>query len=104
MFIVWRGFGWLVPIVVLGSFSLIDIAVNSIYGEGFYALNEWPKITAVIVNSLLLAMLGYWLNFKSKQVYIDPETGEEHKSPSHTFFFIPVEFWAVIVPVLFFLI
>ncbi|MZR63111.1 hypothetical protein [Alcanivorax sp. DP30] len=102
MLVIWRGFGWLIPVIVFGAFLLSQIALNSIYGEGFYKANEWPKIVAIVFISLLIASLGYFLNYKKRQVTIDEESGKKKKSPAHSLFFIPVEAWAVIIPVLFF--
>ncbi|MFO6425233.1 hypothetical protein [Motilimonas sp. KMU-193] len=102
MLIVWRGYGWLIPIIVFGGFLSSQAVLNSIYGEGFYKANDWPKLAAIGVSSLLVAALGYWFNYKKRQVFIDPETGNKKKSPSHTLFFIPVEAWALIIPVAFF--
>ncbi len=102
MLVIWRGFGWLIPVIVFGIFLLSQIALNSIYGEGYYKANEWPKIVAIVSSSLLIASLGYLLNYKKRQVIIDEESGKKKKSPAHSLFFIPVEVWAVIIPVLFF--
>ncbi len=102
MLVIWRGFGWLIPVIVFGTFLLSQIALNSIYGEGFYKANEWPKIVVIVFSSLLIASLGYLLNYKKRQVIIDEESGKKKKSPAHSLFFIPVEAWAVIIPVLFF--
>lgn len=102
MLVICRGFGWLIPVIVFGAFLLSQIALNSIYGEGFYKSNEWPKIAAVVASSLLIASLGYFLNYKKRQVFVDEESGEKKKAPAHSLFFIPIEAWAVIIPVLFF--
>jgi hypothetical protein len=102
MLVIWRGFGWLIPVIVFGSFLLSQVALNSIYGEGFYKANEWPKIAAIAVSSLLIASLGYFLNYKKRQVVVDADTGKKKKSPAHSLFFIPIEVWAVIIPVFFF--
>jgi hypothetical protein len=103
MLVIWRGFGWLIPVIVFGAFLLSQLALNFIFGEGFYKANEWPKVAAIVASSLLIASLGYFLNYKNRQVIIDPESGEKKKSPAHSLFFIPIEIWAVIIPVLFFL-
>ncbi len=102
MLVIWRGFGWLIPVIVFGAFLSSQMALNSIYGEGFYKANEWPKVVAIVTSSLLIASLGYFLNYRKRQVVVDPESGEKTKSPYHSLFFTPIEVWAVIIPVLFF--
>jgi len=103
MIIIWRGFGWSIPVIVFGAFIFFQTALNAIYGEGFYESYEWPKMAAIILSSLLVASLGYLLNYRKRQVIVDPESGKKQNSPSHTLFFIPIEFWALIIPALFLL-
>ncbi|MDJ0711802.1 MAG: hypothetical protein QNJ14_15535 [Woeseiaceae bacterium] len=98
MLIVWRGFGWLVPVVVFGALILSQLSVDAVYGEGFYTANGWPKQLAFIVAALSVGFLGFFLNHTKRQILFDEETGEAlGKAPSHSLFFIPIEYWAIIV-------
>lgn len=98
MLVVWRGFGWLVPIVVFGALILSQLSVDAVYGEGFYTANGWPKQVAFIVAALFVGFLGFLLIHKKRQILIDEETGEAvGKAPAHSLFFIPIEYWAIIV-------
>lgn len=99
--IIWRGFGWAVPVIVIVALVLTQIIVDSVYGRGFYGANEWTKMTAIVAGSVLVAYLGYVLNYRKRIVIVDEDTGKKRKSPSHSLFFIPVQFWAVIIPALF---
>lgn len=103
MLIIWRGYGWLVPVVILGVMALSQLAVNALYGDGFYTANAWPKNVAVILAALSIGLLGLYLNYIKRRTLVDEETGEDlGKSPSHYLFFIPIEYWAVITLALFF--
>ena len=103
MLIVWRGYGWLVPVVVFAALLLSQLSVDAIYGEGFYTANAWPKQVAFVAAGFLVGAIGFYLNHIKRQLLVDHETGEPvGKAPSHTLFFIPIEYWAVIVLVLFF--
>ena len=103
MLIVWRGFGWLVPVIVIAALILTQLAVDAVYGQGFYTANAWPKQAAFIAAAVFVGLLGVFLNHMRRGLLIDEETGEVvGKAPSHTLFFIPVEYWAVIVLALFF--
>lgn len=102
MLIIWRGFGWLVPVIIVASFLLSEAGLDAVYGEGFYIANEWSPIAAIVIGSLLIAFLGYFLNHKKRIIHVDPESGKKKKSPAHTLFFIPIEAWAIIIPALFF--
>ncbi|MDJ0814055.1 MAG: hypothetical protein QNJ23_10010 [Woeseiaceae bacterium] len=103
MLIVWRGLGWLVPVIVMAALILSQASVDAVYGDGFYTANAWPKQAAFVAAALAVGVLGFFLNYKLRKVLINEETGEAvGKAPSHTLFFIPVEYWAVIVLALFF--
>ncbi len=103
MLIVWRGLGWLVPVLVIAALILTQLAVDAVYGQGFYTANAWPKQAAFIAAAVFVGLLGVFLNHMRRGLLIDEETGEVvGKAPSHTLFFIPVEYWAVIVLALFF--
>lgn len=103
MLIVWRGLGWLVPVFVIAALILSQLSVDTVYGEGFYKAHAWPKQAAFIVAAISIGVLGIYLNHKKRQILIDEETGQAvGKAPAHSLFFIPVEYWAVIVLALLF--
>ena len=103
MLVFWRGLGWLVPVIVLGVMILTQLAVDAFYGDGFYTANTWPKSAAVILAALSIGLLGFYLNHVKRGSLVDEETGEAlGKAPSHTLFFVPIEYWAVITLALFF--
>ena len=104
MLIVWRGYGWLVPIIVVASFLVAQLSVDTVYGEDYYRVHEWPKILAIVTGSILVGLFGFFINYKKREEIIDQLTGKIRKSPAHTLFFIPVEFWAIILPAIFFLV
>ncbi len=102
MYIFWRGYGWLIPIFVLSVFGAAQFSFDAIYGESTYSSNEWPKDVAIISLSMLIGMLGYILNYKNRGVKVYGGIEGIKKSPSHTLFFIPIEFWAIIIPAVFY--
>lgn len=101
MVIIWRGYGWLVPVIAIAALVGTQLSLDSLFGADTYTSNEWAKLVALGVAATGLAITGYVFNFRKRAVFVDEETGEKRKSNSHTFFWIPIEFWAVIVPVLF---
>ncbi len=102
MFIVWRGFGWLVPVIFIASFILMQFALKSLIADAYYTSHEWPKIASILIGSVAVALLGYFLNYKKRTILVDEETGKKQKSPSHSLFFIPMEIWAILIPLVFF--
>lgn len=101
MIVIWRGYGWLVPVIVIAALVGTQLSLDSLLGADTYTANEWAKFLAVGVAAVGIAFTGYMFNFRKRAVIVNEETGEQQKSNSHTFFWIPIEFWAVIVPVLF---
>lgn len=101
MYLIWRGWGWLVPVIVIAAFVATQLGLNAAIGENTYESAEWPKYMAAGVAAALIGLAGYLLNYKYRKVAVNEETGEKHKAPSHHFFFVPMEFWAVVVPVAF---
>ncbi|MDJ0498720.1 MAG: hypothetical protein QNJ89_12880 [Acidimicrobiia bacterium] len=104
MLIVWRGLGWLVPVFAFAALLLSQLAVDAVYGDGFYTANAWPKQVAFIVAAFSIAILGAYLNHTKRQMLVDEETGEVvGKAPAHSLFFIPIEYWAIVVLALLFM-
>lgn len=101
MIIIWRRYGWLVPVLVIFAFVLTQIIVNLMLGDEYYTDNSWPKYVAVTLSSCGIGYLGYFFNFKKRIVIIDEESGNTRKTSSHTLFFIPIEYWAIIIPLIF---
>ncbi len=100
MLIIWRRMGWLVPVIVLISLVITTIAIRATLGDVDVSAH-WQNFATFLLASLTIGILGYHLNYRKRTVVINEETGEEEKSPSHTFFFIPMQFWAIILPIFF---
>ena len=97
MLIVWRGYGWLVPVIIFGALALSQLSVDALYGDGFYKATTWPKQAGTVAGAILIGALGYFLNHVRRAYLVDEESGEVvGKVPSHSLFFIPVEYWSVI--------
>lgn len=104
MLIFWRGLGWLVPVVSLGAMIMSQLAIDAVYGDGFYTATAWPKDAAVVFTALSIVLLGLYLNHVKRRTLVDEETGEVlGKAPLHSFLFIPIEYWAAIILALSFL-
>jgi len=93
---IWRRKGWLTPFAWILPLIFMQLLFNVTFGEHYYFDNWWPKAIAVMASATSLAALGYFLNYKKREILINNETGDVTKSPSHTMFFIPIEYWAVI--------
>jgi hypothetical protein len=95
---VWSGFGFVVPIVFVLAMVVWQLLIDLILGHGYYVLHGWPKFTAVVFTAILLWFLGRWLNRPSGKILIEKDTGREfQQKPYHSFFMIPVQYWAFLV-------
>lgn len=100
MLIIWRGWGLLVPVVVVATFVLTAMIMEPIFGKDEFDLYGSGGIVFTLLSSGLVGVLGYYFNVKRRKVYKDEETGERVKSSTHTFFFIPMQYWALVLPAL----
>lgn len=85
----------LVIVFYFDALVLMQVAVDSIFGKGFYAFNAWPKYMAVALASLLWWLVGKWLNSGVATRQVERETGKEVilPAPRHDFLFVKVEHW-----------
>jgi hypothetical protein len=102
MIIIWRGLGFIVPIIAIACFFVTQLATTSIFQDDrYYTEHGWPKLFAFWLAAVLVGIIGLLLSRKGTKIYIDKATGEEIvMRPNHSFFFIPVLYWAPILVIL----
>ncbi|BFM48942.1 hypothetical protein [Marinomonas sp. THO17] len=98
---IWKGFGWLAPVIFLAAFVDVQLLVDWAMGEGFYTANRWVQVFSLVAVAIVVAGLGLWMNLRDKLWQVDRKTGKKVTAPAHTFLYLPVEVWAVIVPCIF---
>jgi hypothetical protein len=102
MMVIWRGLGFLVPVIGIAALLISRSAINGVFGKGYFREHDWPMYATIGFASLAIAVLGYLLNYRMRGSVSDPETGEViGKSPSHSLFFVPVQYWAIVIPAIF---
>ena len=97
----WRRLGWLVPVILAAVFVGGQLGLNAVKGWGFYESTPLVKPILATLAALLIGISGYVLNSRSAAGYLHESTGKRIDAPSHTFFFVRMELWALIIPVLF---
>lgn len=97
MFTIWKGRGWVAPVIFVAAFMDVQFVVDYFMGDGFYTDNRWVKIIAVMIVSVFVFVLGCFLNHKGRVTH-QSETGQKSKPFTHTLLFLPIELWAVVVP------
>ena len=94
MIIIYRGWGKLVPVIVIAMAFLSYEIGSSLGGE---LANLWCVGLGLALSAAILFVLGRTLNGVPNRTLVDPETGEEvieEREGIHTFFFIPMQHWA----------
>ncbi len=100
--ILWSGWGWLVPVAVFVSSLIFEAVSESATGsDRYYQQNPWLFALAMLLAGAVVWFAARHFDQKPAQVFIEKETGREvvlRSSP--TFFFVPMRYWAGIVPAL----
>jgi hypothetical protein len=98
-FIIWRGMGYLVAIIVFGCSLIANIVFNKTVGPGYYSHHKWPVALSLILSAAICWLLGNKLRKRPDRIVIDKKTGKEFalNQSRHELFFIPVYWWAPIL-------
>ncbi|QAA34638.1 hypothetical protein [Clostridium manihotivorum] len=95
--IIWKGYGILTFVFLILSFTVVELVA----GKEFYGAHSWVSLFAYLLAGLLCFFVGRALNRGNGKVYIDKETGQEIIARrTHSFFFIKMEYWGFILPIL----
>lgn len=98
--LIWSKGGILAPIAAAFSLILTEYLVNVLFNQNYYQDHGWPKFIALSIAGLLCLLFGHLLNNEEK-TYIDKETGKEViMRKKHSFFFIAIEYWGIIFPII----
>lgn len=98
--LVWRKKGILVPVITLLTLMVTEYSVEMLFNnQNYYQDNGWAPFIGLSIAGALCRVLGNIINRDQDEIYIDKKTGEEVVIKNrHTFFFISVENWGVILP------
>jgi hypothetical protein len=102
MVIIWRGYGWLVVVIVFGCSLIANLVFNATYGEGYYVHHKWPVAVAMLGAAASCWFLGDALRKRTDRIAIDKASGREFvvNQSSHTLFFIPMHLWGPVLAAL----
>jgi len=93
MLIIWRGYGFLVPIIAIAVIAVISISVSAVF-----------KADPLIGMSLgaFAAAAAVWFTGKKfndpakNRIVVDKATGQEFLiTQNHSLFFIKMQYWAI---------
>jgi hypothetical protein len=95
---IWRRLGFLVPLIAFAFLLVSQLLIDGLFGTGYYAIHRWAPTLALILSALIIGLLGLILNRNVKRIYIDKITSKEViLDRSHSFFFIPFQYWGIII-------
>ncbi|MCR5761849.1 MAG: hypothetical protein K6G00_00525 [Treponema sp.] len=101
MWLIWKGFGILTVFFAFASMIGVQLIVDNVLGTGYWKNNAWPLSLSLIISGLICWFLGRYLNSRPGKIVIDKETGEGFElRKTHSFFFIPLQYWGVIYSIL----
>lgn len=94
----WSGRGGLVFLAGILIFALTAL-INELLGLEDLRLQQGVLLASTILISFFILKYGKLWNQPGK-VWIDKATGEEFTEKNkHTFFWIPMQYWAIIFPI-----
>ena len=95
MIFIWKGYGFLVPLI-----TIVLVGVTSVlFSALFHTVQPYGVCIGLLAAAAALWFAGNKLNSPDKErVMIDKATGQEWIiKPSHSFFFVKVQYWAYVV-------
>lgn len=97
--IIWSGWGFLVAVITFGFCLLVNLAVDTQFGEGYYSEHNWAIGAALIAGGIASAMAGFAL---LPEEHAAPEYGAEPSAnprSSDTFFFVPMHWAGILIAI-----
>ena len=100
--LIWTGWGWLVPVIVFVVSLLTQVTSQEVTGQDqIYQEQPWLFAMSTLVSGGIVWFLAKYFDKKKGRVVIDKETGQEIMlRSSDALFFVPLRFWAFILPVI----
>jgi hypothetical protein len=97
--IIWRGWGFLVAVFTFGASLAMELITESMTGDvDFYQKEAWPLALAFVAAGVVTWFVGKKLHARGARTVIDKTTGQELTiGGSHTFFFVPMHYWGVVL-------
>jgi len=97
--IIWKGWGFLVAVFAFGASLAMELITESMTGDDtFYQRESWPLALAFVIAGVVTWFVGKALHARGARTVIDKATGQELTiGGSHTFFFVPMHYWGVVL-------
>ena len=98
--LIYSGAGILVPVLTFVTFwftrDFFDYTLS--LKQGYFWAHPWAQLLATLIAAGGCYLIGAYFNRHRSKVLIEKESGTELSAGSaHTFFFIPMHWWAFII-------
>jgi hypothetical protein len=95
--LIWKGWGISAFIIPLICSLLMQLFINSNFGDGYYTAASWPLPLALLLSSIPVFILGQKLNKKPGRIVVDLETNEKIElKTTHSLFWVPMQYWSLV--------
>lgn len=98
MIIIWRKFGFLVPLLTIGALAFCELTFDALYGPGYYSGHSWTKGVGTILAGVLNWVVGNRFRQRQPRPLMHRSTVKEFvcDPTPHTFFNFPIHWWGPI--------
>ena len=102
LFFIWRGYGFLVPLVTFGFLLLIESATRLMIKEEFYyQAHGWPQLLGACLAAAVIYPVAKHYDSRPDRTLIDQNTGKEVVlRTKNSFVFIPMRYWPFVLLVI----
>jgi hypothetical protein len=98
--IFWQGLGIFSILIPMIAYIAVVSLVRSLTDNTYINTHSWPGALGMLLGAALVWLWALKLK-KSARLLVDPQTGQTVRlTKKHTFFFIPMEYVAIIAGVL----
>lgn len=98
--LIWCGYGFFIPLLVFAILISLPLIIDPILGNHFSAENHWVTFLGLTFAGIILWFMGNALN-APKDEYYSHKTGETLVlRDNHSLYFIKMEYWGVILPLI----
>lgn len=100
--IIWKGFGILVLVIAVLCVVIVQLIANGVTGNPQYGdTHHWVSGLALMISAIPIYFISRYFSTRPGRVVIDKATKRELViRRTHSLFFIPMEYWAIILPLI----
>ncbi len=96
MLVIWRGYGFMVPVVFIFFVIVLKLLEENLFGPAFKPYFHYGMAAVAVCSAATVWFVGRHYNGAAPRELVDPKTGQTVLlRQKHSLFFIPMEYWAI---------